>query len=73
MTLTVYFYDARGCSLASPERVSDYAEAVRLREAVEAQRGLRVFLQTVEEPSGARGVPHKVPGWLDGESSGEEV
>lgn len=72
MTLTVYFYDARGCSLASPERVTDYAEAVRLRGAVEAQRGVRVFLQTVEEPSGERSVPQNVPGLLEGESSGEE-
>lgn len=72
MTLTVYFYDARGCSLASPERVTGYAEAVRLRDALEAQRGVRMFAHTVEEWPEGRSVPYKVPGVLEGESSGEE-
>jgi hypothetical protein len=48
MTLTAYFYDAKGCSLHSPEVVTSYEEAVQRREAIALARGVRVFLHTVE-------------------------
>lgn len=54
MKLQCWFYDAKGCSLAAPVTVENaderlaYDTAIGFRNAVEAQRGVKVFLQTQE-------------------------
>lgn len=56
MKLTCMFFDASGTSLASPVKVEDADEALAyqtaraFRDAVQAKRGVRVLMQTVEEP-----------------------
>lgn len=54
--LTCYFFDAKGCSLAAPVTVENaderlaYDTALGFRNAVEAQRGVKVYLHTTEGP-----------------------
>lgn len=56
MKLQCWFYDAKGCSLASPVTVENaderlaYETACGFRNAVEAQRGVKVYLHTTEGP-----------------------
>lgn len=55
MKLTCYFYDRKGVSLASPQHLEGeplalYAQAVEMRDVLIVQRGVIVYLHTVEEP-----------------------
>jgi hypothetical protein len=55
MKLTVFFFDLKGVSLASPARVQNddptlaYQTALGFRDAIAEQRKVRVLVTTVEE------------------------